>query len=70
MEYKRIFENICNTNHKKKVNPFYNPTVADQHIYDSNALPELINDWTKSDIKTVDRPFANYGSYDSKNIFK
>jgi DDE family transposase len=43
--------------------------VTDEHVHDSNALPELVNDIVKSDKKiTIGKLFAD-GAYDSNIIF-
>ena len=42
----------------------------DEHVHDSNALPELVDDAIKSDKKiTIGKLFAD-GAYDNNNIFR
>ena len=44
--------------------------VTDDHVHDSNALPELVDDAIKSDKKiTIGKLFAD-GAYDNNNIFR
>ncbi len=44
--------------------------VTDEHVHDSKALPELINDVIKSDKKiTIGKLFAD-GAYDGNDIFR
>ena len=44
--------------------------VTDEHVHDSKALPELVNDVTKSDKQiTIGKLFAD-GAYDGNEIFR
>ena len=44
--------------------------VPDEHVHDSKALPELVDETIKSDKKlTIGKLFAD-GAYDSNDIFK
>ena len=44
--------------------------VTDEHVHDSNALPELVDDAIKSDnIMAIGKLFAD-GAYDNNNIFR
>jgi hypothetical protein len=44
--------------------------TADEHVHDSKALPELVNDVMESDKKiTTGKLFAD-GAYDNNNIFR
>jgi hypothetical protein len=44
--------------------------VTDEHVHDSKALPELVDDIIKSDrTLTIGKIFAN-GAYDNNDIFK
>ena len=44
--------------------------VTDEHVHDSKALPELVDDAIKSDKKiTIGKLFAD-GAYDNNNIFR
>ena len=45
--------------------------VTDEYVYDSKALPELVNDVARSDKKTTSgKLIAEDGVYDRKNIFR
>jgi hypothetical protein len=46
-------------------------TADDEHVYDCEALPELVNDVIKSDIMattTTGKLFADDGAYDDDNV--
>ena len=43
--------------------------VTDEHVHDSNALPELVQNIVKSNSVTVSKLFAD-GAYDSNGIFR
>ncbi len=45
--------------------------VTDEHVHDSKALPELIDNVIESDKQiTIGNLFAEDGAYDSNEIFK
>ncbi len=45
--------------------------VTDEHVHDSKALPELVNDIIKSDnVTTIGKLFADYGAYEGNDIFR
>ena len=46
--------------------------VTDEHVHDSKALPELVENIIKSDNVTVaiGKLFADDGAYDSNDIFR
>jgi hypothetical protein len=45
--------------------------VADEHVHDSKALPELVNDIVKSDRKlTIGKLFGDDGAYEGNGIFR
>ncbi|MER5175191.1 MAG: transposase, partial [Candidatus Nitrosocosmicus sp.] len=44
--------------------------TADEYVHDINALPGLVETITKSNSITVDKLFADDGTYDSNDIFK
>ena len=44
--------------------------VTDEHVHDSKALPELVDNIARSDnVTTIGKLFAD-GSYDSNDIFR
>jgi hypothetical protein len=45
--------------------------VTDEHVHDSKALPELVDDIIKSDRKlTIGKLFADDGAYEGNEIFR
>ena len=45
--------------------------VTDEHVHDSKALPELVNDVIKSDKRiTIGKLIAEYGAYEGNEIFR
>jgi hypothetical protein len=45
--------------------------VTDEHVHDSKALPELVNDIVKSDRKlTIGKLFGDDGAYEGNGIFR
>ena len=45
--------------------------VTDEHVHDSKALPELVDDVIKSDnIMAIGKLFADDGAYDGNEIFR
>ncbi len=44
----------------------------DEHVHDSKALPELVNDIIKSDsiVAEIGKLFADDGAYDGNDIFR
>ncbi len=44
--------------------------TIDEHIHDSKALPELVDDIIKSDSMTVGKLLAEDGDYNGNNIFR
>ncbi len=45
--------------------------VTDDHIHDSNMLPELVQNIIKSDdVTTAGKLFADEGTYDSNGVFR
>ncbi len=43
--------------------------VTDEHVHDSKALPEMVNDVKSNNMITIGKLFVD-GSYDSKDIFR
>ena len=70
MEYKkRILENTCSTVDIKS-KKIISMKVTDEHIHDSKALPELVEDIIKSnEISSIGKLFAD-GAYDGNDIFR
>ena len=45
--------------------------TADEHIHDSRALPELVDNIARSDnVTTMCKLFADDGAYEGNNIFR
>ncbi len=46
-------------------------TIDDEHVHDSKALSELVDEAIKSDKKmTIGKLFADDGAYDGNEIFR
>ncbi len=45
--------------------------TADEHVHDSKALPELVDNIARSDnVTTIGKLFADDGAYEGNNIFR
>ena len=55
----------------KKIISMMKVTTDDEHVHNSKALPELVDEATKSDKKmTIGKLFADDGAYDGNEIFR
>ena len=45
--------------------------VTDEHVHDSKALPELVENTIESDnVTAIDKVFADNGAYEDNEIFR
>jgi hypothetical protein len=67
-EYLKIHIVAVNVKTKKIISM---KVIDDEHVNNSKALPELVDEATKSDKKmTIGKLFADDGAYDGNNIFR
>jgi len=44
--------------------------ISDEHVHNSKALPDLVNDLIRSDKKITIGKFIAYGTYEGNGIFR
>jgi len=68
-EKEKIFENTLAVNVKTK--KILSMKVTDEHVHDSKALPELVENIIKSDsVTAIGKLFGDDGAYEGNEIFR